>query len=413
MGLGKQTWGRVAAWLLAGALLGAGRHAPKLDVFDQAPPKTDADLLIHPANTDLSAYRLDCEVFGFSKDLKQIAAIGSEVYRGPKGKHRGEAFLLVYNIGQPLPVHNIIGHVITHADLPHDPVPIEDARDLLWVIENSYLEMWPKRPFYKHVKGWMSVEVLVQPIPQGGDVCTPAVGFALTYRGKHRYMPFIPLDMKVNCGLLKNTDSRTYWGKRDVSASMVRFDYSPSQDNEHSARFVVGAAWEKARPLRVMVEESAPFSRDSEDMLRQTLSRLGSVQFRQVPAQPGEPQDGPIGVTDVAAHAADSALAAYLSRTLNGYGTRRLDDTETADIVVRVGRAAQTPAVEVKPEAPPTEPVDSSTVSAEQGAAQTAHLQMTPVIPSDADGVPSAKQDVPSAPTPPTDPVYIKDWKVP
>ena len=399
------------AWLLVGGMLGAGKGAPKLDVYDQAPPKTQTDLLIHPQNADLSAYRLDCEVFGFSKDFKQIGAAGTEVYRGPKGKHRGEAFLLVYNIGQPLPVHNIVAHVITHADLPHDPVPIEDARDMMWVIENSYLAMWPRRPNYKKPKGWMTVETLVQPLAQGGDICTPAVGFALTLRGKHRYMPFIPLDMKVSCGLLKNTDNRTYWGKRDVAASMVRFDYSPSEDNEHSARFVVGSSWEKARALKVVVEESAPFSRSSEDMLRQTLSRLGNVQFRRVAPQPGEPQDGPIGVTDVAAHAGDAALAAYLARTLNGYGTRRLDDTELADIVVRVGRAAMTPVTE--PADIPVIAADPATaLSAEQAAEQAAHLQGTPVIPTDATGAPDAKHDAPAENVPSTDPVYIKDWKV-
>lgn len=398
---------------MAGALLGAGKGAPKLDVYDQAPTKTDPDLLIHGPNTDLSAYRLDCEVFGFSKDFKQIGAAGTEVYRGPKGKHRGEAFLLVYNIGQALPVHNIVAHMITHADLPHDPIPIEDARDMMWVIENSYLAMWPRRPNYKKPRGWMDVELLVQMIPQGNDLCTPALGFGLNNHGKHRYMPFLPMDMKVPCSLIKNTDSRTYWGKRDVSASMVRFDYSPNEENEHSARFVVGASWEMARSLKIVVEESAPFSRSSEDMLRQSLARLGSVQFRRVAAQPGEPQNGPIGVTDVGAHAEDAVLAAYLSRTLNGYGTRRLDDNDSADIVVRVGRATVTPAVEqplLSPVALHSEP--NELMSPEQAAAQAARLQGTPVIPVDGSPAPSGKKEVPSDVVPNTDPVYIKDWKV-
>ena len=40
------------------------------------------------------------------------------------------------------------------------------------------------------------------------------------------------MKMKAPCANLRTTDVRTYWAKRDLSAVMIRFDYSP---DEHEA----------------------------------------------------------------------------------------------------------------------------------------------------------------------------------
>ena len=55
--------------------------------------------LMPEVNADLSAHRIDCDVFGWNKDFTEVAALGLNLVRYPRGKQRGEGFLLVFDVG--------------------------------------------------------------------------------------------------------------------------------------------------------------------------------------------------------------------------------------------------------------------------------------------------------------------------
>jgi hypothetical protein len=319
------------------------------DVLGGSPPSTLPDLLVHPRGTDLSAYRVDCEVFGWNKGFSEVAAVGTEIRRGPRGKHRGEAFLLVYPFGQPIPTHNVIAHNITHADLPNDPIPIEDARDLMWVIENSFQEMWPRRPQHKRPKGGMAVETLWDPWVVQGGLCKPLVGFALKLGGRSRFQQFMPVDMKVDCRNLKHSDTRVYWGKSDVAVAMPRFDFSASPSNEKSARFVVSAVWKLAKELNIVVHQAALLPRPARNELLTTLRKLGSVHLQggDQGARPGA--GGTLGVVKISTTANYEDLARYLARSFSAADVAilggHIEDVADGfpDVVVQVGVMPERP----------------------------------------------------------------------
>lgn len=329
----------VSARTLALVLLGAVGPAAAGD--DRGPPGAPSPWEMPPAGQDFSAFRIDCDVFGWNRDFTQVGAVGTEVRRGPLGRHRGDAYLLVYPVGSTELVHNVSTHSITQADLPHDPVPLDDARTFLWTIERSFQEMWPKRPIRKQPRGGMGVEMLWEAAPIGPDMCQPAVGFLLTYQGKHRYVPYQALDLQVSCALLRHTDVRTYWGRPDVVASMVRFDYAPDVTHEASTRFVVSTAWRLGRALQVRIDSPWAASSAAASRLRASLQKLGTVAWNQIPGQP------PAGQGQSYAIAFKSELrllATHLRRNLDSNASlQELPAGAGPDLIVRVVPAGSRP----------------------------------------------------------------------
>ena len=320
----------------------------------EMPPRTPVELVIPPANTNHSAYRLDAEVFGWNKDFSEVAAVGVETIRGRGGGHRGEANLLVYEVGKTLPLHVVIAHTITHADLPHEPVPIEDARDLTWAIEDSFLGMWPHRPKHRLPSGGMGVEAISEVEPVGNSLCTPQVGFILTYQGQRRFQPFAPLDMHVRCANLAQTDSRTYWGSREVAAVMIRYDFAASHHNEESARFVVSAAWRLGRALQAeLVTEVAPapgVATSARRLLQRFASVRGSVQSGN---GPGHGQ-----VVAVAVKPDLRLLGQHLARFWHLPAPTLLDPKDPLDIRVRIAAGSAAPVA--RPQPPRLTPADDA-----------------------------------------------------
>ena len=236
-------------WATPGAAWGRGE-----DPYGVGPSFTKPDLYVHPAGADLSAARLDTEVFGWNKTFTEVAAVGSDVLRGPRGKHRGEVYMLVYRISDGRLLHNVITHNITHPDLPHNPIPMDDVRDLTWTIENPYQNMWPVRPHYSRPKTGATVKTLWASVPAGtgaagaakgaaDELCTPFIGAHMAWKSEHRLVNLTAVDMTVSCALLKRGDERVYWGRDDVAAVMARFDYNNLPNNEKSARFVHSLVW--------------------------------------------------------------------------------------------------------------------------------------------------------------------------
>ncbi len=389
--------------------------AAEKDVLGGSPSATSPDLLVHDLGTDFTAYRLDCEVFGWNKDFTQVGAVGTEINRGPRGKHRGEAYLLAYPLGRPGPIHNVIAHNITHADLPHDPLPIEDARDLLWVIENSFLDMWPKRPKRKQPKGAMSVEPVWDPKVSTGDLCTPLVGFTLTWHNRHRFQPFMPLDMKVKCGNLKYTDSRIYWGKADVAAAMTRFDFSAQPSQERSARFVVSASWGLAKDLKIVVNQVAPMAPKRRNDIIKTLRKFGTVVVQNaLPVRNPPPTTGELGVARVEGTEAYLDLARYLARTFSAGGSGILgSDMEAVangfpDLMVQLG-PMPVPTAPKKAEEPALESAPDDAGAAEgatkrRGPTETERYAPS-AMPAEAPSPEPSRQAAP--------PKYIKSWDLP
>jgi hypothetical protein len=219
---------------------------------------------------------VDADVFGWSKDFAEMGALGSEVKRFPRGKQRGEAFLLVFDIGSITPKHNVHVLYITQADMPHDPLPIDDVRERMWAIDYQYQNMWPRRPKRKWYRGAMKIETLsvldkVQP-----TVCQPAVGFVMQYKGQWRYQPHQGMKIEAPCSNLRTSDVRTYWAKKDLGAVMIRFDYSPDA-SEQSIRIPLSAAWSLGESLRITLRTDRPRNHPATVRLLESLGRYGRV----------------------------------------------------------------------------------------------------------------------------------------
>ncbi len=255
--------------LVAGLVLAP---ATTLGQGSGAPPGGQAEM--PDINADLTAYRIDSEVFGWNKKFTEVAALGSEVRRGKHGEHRGEMFLLVFDIGSLISKHNVHVLHITQAALPHDPIPLEDVRNRMWGIDVVFQNKWPRRPKRKHFRGAMTIEPIWESVDLGEGVCQPTIGFMLSYKGKRRYQPHqqIP-DIKAPCDHLRMKDQRIYWAKKDLGAVMMRFDYSPT-DNEISFRFPLSASWNLARTVQLVLRAPDPANKAA---VRKTLSVYGPV----------------------------------------------------------------------------------------------------------------------------------------
>ena len=213
--------------------------------------RSEGALMPKPGD-DFSAYRVDSDVFGWNRDFTEMGALGMEVRRYPKGKQRGEAFLLVFDIGAVEPKHNVHSIYITQADAPHAPLPIADVRDKMWAVDFQYRNMWPKRPKRKHFKGAMTVEPIWEFVETKASVCQPAVGFIMRHKGQSRFLPLQRLTITAPCNILQKTDHRVYWAKRDLAAVMIRFDFSPNEINEMSARYPLSASWKQGKRLNIV-----------------------------------------------------------------------------------------------------------------------------------------------------------------
>ena len=311
---------------------------------------------------DHSAYRRDCDIFGWNRSLTEVAAVGSEVQRGPNGEQRGEVYLQVTPIGAAQAKHEVITHNVSHAALAHDPVPMAYAHEFMWTIERTFMAMWPIKPKKQKPAGGMDVTLLWEADAQGGGLCQPTVGFLLTYHGQTRYMPHLGLDLQAPCALLRCSDSRTVWGRADVAAAMTRFDYAPTQDNEQSRRFVVSAVWSAARALRItlVVPPDAPAT--AVQSLRRTLAKYGAVTLR-TDAAPAPTQTNQPSLVVQIAHQNDTRLLAqHLLRALDGDATQLSPVADgNTDLLVRVrwsgatGRA-QDAATPVDPNVEPATP---------------------------------------------------------
>lgn len=361
---------------------------------------------------NLSAYRFDCDVFGWNRDFSEVAAIGSEAHRGPEGKHRGSAFLLAYKVGETVPIYNVIGHVITHADLPKDPIPLDDARDLMWVIEHQYLNMWPKRPKRSHFPGAMQVTPLWDPMESdSSSTCTPGVAFMLEYRGQKRMQAYQPVDMQAKCSLIDMSDTRIYWGRKDIAAAMVKFDFSPLPDNEESARFVVSASWNLAQTVRLRVDLAGPLNGQMRGDVNTVLRKYGVVNYHPLPFETRDAGE----LNRIQAKSAWLPLARRLAKELHAPLAAVVpDDSIAADIVLHYGSAPKPTTVEAPP--PPADKTPAKVMSTKPKKPTAPVEAGDPILPDDdappATEDPTAAPKAPKAAPPATAPSYVKDWQV-
>jgi hypothetical protein len=226
-------------------------------------------------NEDFSAHRLDSEVFGWSKDFKEVAVLGSNITRGRASEQRGERMLLVFDVGVLTPKQNLQVDFHTQAALPHDPIPIPDVREWMWNIGYEYPKMWPKKPQKKQPKGAIKIEPVWEFNGLGDNLCQPIVGFVLEWKGEKRYQPHQQLELRGDCDRLRYTDHRTYWGKKDLGAVMIRFDHGPPK-NEASVRFVLSASWELAQPVHLLIRTATEVTPAELERVKSLLATYGN-----------------------------------------------------------------------------------------------------------------------------------------
>ena len=209
-------------------------------------------IIVPKPQSDLSAHRIDSDIFGWNDDYSQMAAIGSNIKRGPKGKHRGEVFMLVFPIDSVVPTQNVKLHHVTQADMPHNPLPILDVRKYMWTLGYGLPKMWPKHVRKKRPKHAMHVTPIWLPQKQKNGLCRPAVGFLLSHKNTNRYQVHQTLNIEAPCQYIRLTDKRTYFAHNLLAGSMLRFDYS-SSDNEASVRFPMSVQWRNALPFSIEI----------------------------------------------------------------------------------------------------------------------------------------------------------------
>jgi hypothetical protein len=220
------------------------------------------------------------------------------------------------------------------------------------------------------------------------------VGFRLHKDGQTRLHPFRPLDLSARCDLLQLTESRTYWGKPDVAASMVRFDFNASAHNEESARFVVSSLWDQGRQLHFVVAPGAPLGPKAQAAFRATLGPWGRVSFKKPPKN--APRRRGRQALTLTAAPGWLPLARSLAQDL-GYPDAqwRVQDDLDGIIVLALGPQG------------PTEPVTEAAAPGSQGGGggddtRTAAPAVAP---------PPPRRASPSAPGPRSP--YLQDFKVP
>jgi len=178
--------------------------------------------------------------------------------------------VLVFPVGSVEPEFQVISTRVTQAALPHNPEPLLDIRDRMWSVEYTFQRTYPKRCKLKQPKRAMKIEPLWEFV-EGDGVCTPAIGFLVTWKGQTRYQPHLRMKLEADCELMRYTDHRTYWAKKDLGAVMIRFDWGPPK-NESSVRFPLAASWKLARPLNITVRGNNPTP------VRDTVMQYGKVE---------------------------------------------------------------------------------------------------------------------------------------
>lgn len=230
---------------------------------------------------DHTASRVDAEVFGWNLDFTQVAAVATTANRGPLGGTRGQVLLVVWPTTSVKAIENIEINVITAADLPHDPVPLDEAKSKLMDIDYNLARLWPQRPHKNKPSGWMNVETIWDPVAINANDCQAAVGFVLEAKGQIRYQPHeVIADVKGRCNALRMTHVRTYWGRPDVAVAMAKFEWSPD-DHEISFRQPVSAKWSRARELRILVRTDDPKDART-DRVTRTLSKYGRIRIESI-----------------------------------------------------------------------------------------------------------------------------------
>lgn len=288
-----------------------------------SPGQTTENLVVPGADEDFSAYRVDADVFGWNRDYSELACLGMELKRRPDSSQIGEAFLLTFPVETIEPNHNVHVLFISHGATPHNPLPLYDVRDRIWSIDEIYQRLWPKRPKRKRPQGAMKVELIWDKVEVSRNVCQPAVGFVMHWKGTMRFQPHLVLDdVRVSCPLLRLTDNRIYWGKRDVAAAMPRFDFSTDPKHEQSFRHPVSALWRRGRALEFVLRGPDGDSLEIVDA-RKALESFGKVRIEEhenaahgvlakseleilarriawslhLPLLPGEPPSGDVHIT--------------------------------------------------------------------------------------------------------------------
>jgi len=236
-------------------------------------------IIVPRAGADLSAHRIDSDIFGWNEDYSEMAAIGLDIKRGPKGKHRGEVFMLIFPIDSIVPTQNVKLHHVTQADMPHNPLPILDVRKYMWTLGYGLPKMWPKHVKKSKPRGGMDVTPIWLPEQQSNGQCRPNLGFILSTAKEVRYLPHQLLNIEVICQHLRLSDYRTYYAHKYLAGSMVRFDYSGT-DNEASVRFPINVQWKKAKSINIEVEMPSTASKKNEALIRKKLKGIKHIKFR-------------------------------------------------------------------------------------------------------------------------------------
>lgn len=347
----------------------------------------DTGLIMPRAGADLSAYRMDVEVFGWNRSFTEVASMALEVARGRGGTQRGEAFMLVYPVGGSLPLYNVICHSITHPDLPDNPLPLGTAGEFMWGINYAWQASWPKRPMHHQPSGGMAVRPVMLPLPEeatakgtAGSItqaghaldaqhsCSPHAGFVLHWHNERRVMPFVALDMAARCDLVQQGDSRIYWGRKDIAAAMLQVNFNAQPNNEESARFVVSAAWPQARHITFVALGGHPLPKPMMHALTQATAQYGALRERRGPAG----SQAGTRLVEVRARAAWMPLAQHVATVLGADDAARTTSEQLGDDIVLVfGSTPPAPS----PEAPAKA---QGTAAAQVGAAHKQAPSATP-----------------------------------
>ncbi len=295
------------------------------------PGQTLEGLVVPESHTDWSAHRVDADVFGWNKDFTEVGCIGLDHHRKPNSEITGESFLLVFKTDSVEPIHNVHSLYDTAAPNPEDPPPLMDVRDRMFGIDVVFQRMWPKRPKRKWYRGAMKVDMLWEKVPVGESRCEPSVGFMLSWRGERRFLPHQQLsDIRVSCEILRLTNNRTYWGRKDVAVVLPKFEFGSRPQNEQSFRYPVSARWDLARQLEIRVKSELP--------ARQlTRARRALGQYGQVRLVGGAARRGVLTVKrDL------ETLALTLRRAIPGIERVEVtDEGDAPDIVLELGTGSK------------------------------------------------------------------------
>jgi hypothetical protein len=269
-------------------------------------PKSERSYAIMPdRDADHSAHRIDSEVMGWNKTFSEVAVVGLNVKRFAKGKQRGEVFLLIYDIHSASLKENVHLLYVTQADMPHDPIPIDDVRERTWGMGHGMQQMWPRKPKKKRPRAGMKITPLWHSVDLGGGLCSPSVGFRLNFRRQIRYQAHRRLKLTAPCQYLRMTDYRTYWAKKDLAASMLRFDYSATY-HEKSARFPLTVDWVLGQELELEMHLPGAGAHPKQQAVIREMKAFGKVRKR-------KDSQSPSGVDYRAGY---KDLAQYLAKVL-------------------------------------------------------------------------------------------------